>query len=888
MTLKSLKTIGSLAAAVAMALMFAACGGQDGRVGPAGPVGPDGPDGPPGPVGPTAPINARALTSDQWAALRLKGEITSVTMGTTPVVNFKLTDQFDTPVCGMSWTSKAASSAFAAYPNLAFGIAKLVPEQLAENGAMLAPSRWVNYIVTSNPTTAAPAVWNPTRPTTDNIGTLVDNLDGTYKYTFRRDLTQIKTQLDAYTYSGNNAKADLDDVTYQPNLTHRVTVQVSGAYRGTGNTSTRDANTPDGTDSGKVAINILGPANIIYDFIPATGKPVTAADTQRELVSTAGCNDCHGVLGHSFHNAGRIDARYCAMCHTDQRKYGYADNTNNKQKNHAVGDFVMLGHTLHLGRRGFPAMSNFSSRGPSALSPRTTHNYNYAGVQYKETGYPMDIRNCTQCHKSDRVGAPAAQGDNWKKKPSRLACGACHDGIDWTASHHGGVRIDDSSCGTCHGEEGDYAPAKVHRTADLTKQNTTTGIHPNAVAGGVPGTANSYHSFAYDLKSATLDADRHPVVVFRIKMDGEAITDSAKIKAAPTGYSGGPSFYMVYALPQDGIDKPADFNSYTAIALTAATNVLSAAPDADGYWTVSLPSFTLPANASMVMCYMARGFTQTNITAAPLVAADDPLYYRYRVTPSKKVLVGGITGNVARREITSNASVNKCNDCHEMLGTSYITRQYGAHGASVANDASLCGVCHNQTGANNGWPRNIQLITHAIHGIEKRTVAYNRYIVSRPNLPNGIGAYGYPGILNNCEQCHLPGTYDFSGPAYNGTTSVMPNLPWTTANTGTAASGASASPWIVVGTNYGSGFSSNAQAATATLVNSPITQACTGCHNSDAEIAHMKLNGGAFYETRGSLNGNVQGAKLTGKTETCLICHGPGKHADIKKVHSKF
>jgi len=882
MTLKSLKTFGSLAATVAMALMLTVCGGQDGRVGPVGPVGPEGPDGPPGPVGPTAPINARALTSDQWAALRLKGEVTSVTMGTTPVVNFKLTDQFDTPVCGMSWTSKAASSAFAAYPNLAFGIAKLVPEKLAENGAMEAPSRWVNYIVTSNPTAAAPTVWNPTRPTTDNIGTLVDNLDGTYKYTFRRDLTQIKTQLDAYTYSGNNAKADLDDVTYQPNLTHRVTVQVSGAYRGTGNSSTRDANTPDGTDSGRVAINILGPANLIYDFVPATGKPVTAADTQRELVSTAGCNDCHGVLGHSFHNAGRIDARYCAMCHTDQRKYGYADNTNNKQKNHAVGDFVMLGHTLHLGRRGFPAMSNFSSRGPSALSPRTAHNYNYAGVQYKETGYPMDIRNCTQCHKSDRAGAPAAQGDNWKKKPSRLACGACHDGIDWTASHHGGVRIDDSSCGTCHGEEGDYAPAKVHCPADVTKQNPTTGTHPKAVAGNVPATAITYHNFTYDLKSATLDGDRHPVVVFRIKLDGEAITDSAKIKAAPTGYTGGPGFYLVYAVPQDGIDKPADFNVSSNALLTAATNVLSAAPDADGYWTATLPSLTIPTNASMVMCYMARGYAQADVAASN---ADDPLYYRNRVTPSKKVLVSGITGNVARREITSAA---KCNSCHEMLGTSYITRQYGAHGAAVANDASLCGVCHAVNGASNGWSRNIQFITHAVHGIEKRTAAYTRYLTaSRPNLPNGIGAYGYPGVLNNCEQCHLPGTYDFSGTAYNGNNSVLPNLTWSTVATGTAAASAANSPWIVVGTNYGSGFSNGTQATTASLVNSPITHACTGCHNSDLEIAHMTLFGGSFYVSRGSVNGNVQGAKLK-NTETCLICHGPGKHSDIKKAHSTF
>jgi OmcA/MtrC family decaheme c-type cytochrome len=352
------------------------------------------------------------------------------------------------------------------------------------------------------------------------------------------------------------------------------------------------------------------------------------------------------------------------------------------------------------------------------------------------------------------------------------------------------------------------------------------------------------------------------------------------LTAPPSGFTGGPSFYIAGALPQDGVEKPADFNFYTAVALSAAANVFSAAPDADGYWTVTLQGYTLPANASMVMCYMARGYTQSDI-----VAADDPLYSRYRVTATKKVLVGGIPGNVARREVTSAA---KCNDCHEMLGTSYITRQYGAHGASVANDPSLCGLCHSVTGASNGWSRNIQFITHAVHGVGKRTVQYNRYIsVSRPNNPNGIGAYGYPGVLNDCEQCHLPGTYDFRASASE---SALPNLVWSTVATGTTAANnaAASSPYITIGTNYGSGFSATAQATTASLVNSPITHACSGCHDSASAIAHMKQNGGAFFESRGSLNGEVQGARLANKVETCLVCHGPDRSADIKKAHSKF
>jgi len=879
MTLRSLKTIGSFAVAAAMALVLVGCRGA------AGQDGLDGTDGLPGPSSGNV-INAKALTSNQWAKLRLKGEVTGVTnAGTKPVVSFKLTDHNGTPVSGMSWTSKASTAAYTSYPNLAFGIAKLIPEDIS-GGAMVKPSRWVNYIVTSNPTAAAPTNWTPTRPTTDNIGELVDNGDGTYQYTFRRDISQIKTQLDAATYTGNNKREDLDDVTYDQGRVHRITIQVAGAYRNTGNTS-RDANTPDGTASGFPAINILQPANIIYDFIPSNNRPVNANDPQRELVSTAACNECHGVLGHGFHNGARTDARYCAMCHTDQRKYGYADNTNNKQKNHAVGDFIMLGHTLHLGNRTFPTGANFSSRGGS-LSPRTTHNYNYAGVEYKKTGYPMDIRNCTKCHK----GLQAIQSDNWKKKPSRLACGACHDGIDWTVSHHGGIRTDDSTCGTCHGETGDYSPITVHRAADVTMHNPTTGIVP-LPGGGLPANAVKYSNFTYELRSATMNSNRTISAVFRIKKDGDILSTRASL--APTGFTNGPRFHIVYSLPQDGIDKPADFNVYGNGHYATLNNLLnnptwgsiSATADNDGFWTATIittqsgGNVNVPTNASMVTCWIDGAWYQGDITAA-----NDPGYLRYRVAASPKMLVSGISGNAPRREIVSAA---KCNDCHEMLGTSYITRYYPAHSGGAANDPALCGTCHYVNRSGNGWSGNIHYITHAVHGIGKRDVQYARYInvANRPPFQAGgagIGGYGYPGVLNNCEQCHLPGTYDFSSVASQN---ALPNMLWSTVAAGTINVGTQTSPYVRAG-SYGTATSypNTPQATNETLVNSPITHACFGCHDSTQAIEHMKLNGGSFFVSRGSVNGGVQGAKLNNK-ETCLLCHGSGKIADIKYSHMK-
>ncbi len=89
----------------------------------------------------------------------------------------------------------------------------------------------------------------PAKPSTDNTGTLVDNGDGTYKYTFYRSITAAKSTIaalatNALTANANNKVADLSDLTYDANLTHRVGIHISGNARGTG------TNTADGVQAG--------------------------------------------------------------------------------------------------------------------------------------------------------------------------------------------------------------------------------------------------------------------------------------------------------------------------------------------------------------------------------------------------------------------------------------------------------------------------------------------------------------------------------------------------------------------------------------------------------------------------------------------------------------
>jgi OmcA/MtrC family decaheme c-type cytochrome len=100
-----------------------------------------------------------------------------------------------------------------------------------------------------------------------------------------------------------------------------------------------------------------------------------------------------------------------------------------------VGDFPVLIHRIHKGEL------------------LIKKNYNFSGVLLNETKFPQDIRNCTKCH-NDTAPKVAPQATNFKNVPSRLACGACHDGIDWatglgtrntgdTFGHFGGPQPDD-------------------------------------------------------------------------------------------------------------------------------------------------------------------------------------------------------------------------------------------------------------------------------------------------------------------------------------------------------------------------------------------------------------------------------------------------------------
>ncbi|MFZ3255405.1 MAG: OmcA/MtrC family decaheme c-type cytochrome, partial [Syntrophales bacterium] len=442
-----------------------------------------------GPTGPAGPIVTNIAT--QSAAALAAATFSGSVTGVT-IASPPVVDFWIKDAAGNGVTGLGAPSG-ANLNYLRFAIAKLVP------GTDGSPDKWVSYMVTDT-----------SRPSSERVAAnLVDNGNGYYRYTFAKNITDP-------TQTGG--------VTYEPSRTHRLVIQFSGTVPGTTNA-------------------IANPLNIIHDFVPAGG----ALPLQREITTTAACNSCHGAIGTSTPHGGRIDTRHCVVCHTDQRAIGRTEAATDANGNftarasgtylvdgRAVGNFTNMIHKTHMG---------------NLLSKK---NYNYGRVFFDTMGFSMldeGIRNCRKCHTES---ANAAQGDNWKNKPSRIACGACHDNVNFaTGQNHGigGARDNDSACAACH-------PANEIERYHLTANATTN--NPNVPTGLV--------NFTYAISDVAVNGSNQAVIKFTIKKDGTAVTfdgagstaSSPPAGALLTGFSGSPSFLLAYA---DGTDTKVDFNN---------------------------------------------------------------------------------------------------------------------------------------------------------------------------------------------------------------------------------------------------------------------------------------------------------------------------------------
>jgi OmcA/MtrC family decaheme c-type cytochrome len=436
-------------------------------------------------------------------------------------------------------------------------------------------------------------------------------------------------------------------------------------------------------------------ANAKLDFVPS-GGPVTA---RRGLVTDAGCDACHGELRA---HAGTIrETALCITCHV--APYIDAD----------TGASLELGSLVHRIHRG-SALPSVAAGTPYRLVDDAGTVHDYSTVVF-----PRPIGGCVACH--DGAGA---DGERWKTRPTRAACGSCHDDVSFDAvpaggvAHGGGPRPDDSECAGCHAADTSASPVETrHRPAVDALPKLEVSVL--AVTNGGPG--------------------QRPEVRFRVTVDG-----------APRDILSAPVTSLRLTLAGPTTDYATFVQSTIQGGGSGGTLVAGAEPGT----FVFTPFAAMPVTATGSFAAAIEGYLQPAGATARALTFVTPFFFA--VTDATAV---------ARRAVVSAAA---CDACHGRLV-----------GHSLRTNPDYCAFCHNASNpADERVPRlegatvdvpstDLKVLIHGIHrGVDhERPFVMGALPVPSTANPGGtqvdFASLRQPADLRRCETCHLPGTHAF-------------------------------------------------------------------------------------------------------------------------------
>jgi OmcA/MtrC family decaheme c-type cytochrome len=398
-----------------------------------------------------------------------------------------------------------------------FILAKLV------KGSGSAPDTWQNLIsqqrASGNPNGYIEGTTDPVPSAsiaagTAGAGSLAYNAAGYYTYTFGTDVTDAAYVAPAG-ISSNKIFTNGQALTKDGTTVYRVGMQLCYV----------DPN-------GMTVIS-----NPLYDFTVNADGTSTKAASMRMVVNKDSCNTCHSTL--ALHGGRRVDPNYCIACHSPN-SVDYHDN-NLTDLGYPDGgapiDLKYMVHKIHFGER-------------------LTKTYKVNALLANDVTYPQDQTNCTKCHDNTK----AANADNWKNVPSRGACGACHDGIDFAtgggmnmagtyAGHIGGAQANDNNCTLCHSADAIASVYHVPVTYEAhLPHGSTTPDYISYYASNADRMPAGAVTVDYDVKSVSIDANRHPVMVFRILQSGARmdLNNPATSTEIWDNFTGAPSVYFAF------------------------------------------------------------------------------------------------------------------------------------------------------------------------------------------------------------------------------------------------------------------------------------------------------------------------------------------------------
>jgi len=536
----------------------------------------------------------------------------------------------------------------------------------------------------------------------------------------------------------------------------------------------------------------------VFSFVP-NGSAVTVVHDE---IRTITCNKCHDPL--AAHGGARRSVALCVLCHQPQN---VDPDTGN------LLDMKIFIHKIHMGS-SLPSVK--------AGTPYQIIGFQNAVNDYSTVVFPaVAPNNCTFCHEGgivpppnsgqpgqggttpppggsacgsagnpgcnpDLAPWPAGNVDYWTAHPSRAACGACHDDVNFAtgANHVNLPEIDDSQCADCHILQG-----------ELPFDASIVGAHTIAqFAPGLPGVV-------FTLVSVTNGtAGQAPTVTYTIADKSGNVLLPSQMAFLNLTLAGPTSDYQ------------------TLIAESAITK----STGQSGTYSYTFTG-TIPAGATGTYSIGIEGYRSIVILPGTVVQQT------VRDVGFNQVINFSVDGSPVAAHPVEIAQAN-CNACHFAIS---------AHG-TIRQNVQYCLLCHNPTQtdaalrpAAQAPTQSIDLpvLIHRLHfGASGATEAAAGPVQFTPFVIWGFGGSAndfsgvlFPGDLRDCAKCHVNGSQELPVAA----TRIAVNSPRDYINPTPATTAACTACHIA----------EDASAHAATQTDPKLGEACAVCHGPDGAFS---------------------------------------------------
>jgi len=526
-------------------------------------------------------------------------------------------------------------------------------------------------------------------------------------------------------------------------------------------------------------------AGSTFNFTPG-GAAVTIT---RDVIRTQSCNRCHDQL--AFHGGYAHGMEMCVLCHQPQN---IDPNTGN------LLDLKVMAHKIHMG-----------SQLPSVIAGTPYQIIGYMGSvnDFSTVVLPSNPQRCEVCH--DQT-TKAAQATAFMTNPTRAACGACHDDVNFAtgANHPGGFQADDTQCANCHQPKGE-TPFDASILGAHVVATDTTATYPQN-----PDTLLAGLNLAITGITNT-SAGKAPTVAFTVKDNsGNNI---------PLSQLGSISFTMAGPTTDYGytVFGTATTPGYVTESATKATC------DSNGNCSYTFTN-TVPAGATGT--YAIAGESRMNQTVLSGTTSQQSV----QIGAANPVAYFSVDGSPVQSRRTV-VQIGNCNQCHVALSL---------HGSN-RNQTEYCVFCHNPSNTDVSQRGNAQdptdktqppqginfaLMVHRIHsGVNVVAEGGKPYIVvGYKGSHNDFSDVLFPGMnltgeatyLGNCAFCHAN---DSQQTLPTGLNMVSDPQGWINPTVGPTASACS-------------GCHAGKPASSHFLANSnSLGESCDVCHASGAQFS---------------------------------------------------